>query len=93
MKGEQPRALAVSPDGNTVYCAFFESGNQTTVISGNSFTDTICSPQGGCTNVINDVKKLTGPYGWRCSWFPNSGTGFNPPPEPERTRQRPHRIV
>jgi YVTN family beta-propeller protein len=54
LKGEQPRALAVN--GNNVYCAFFESGNATTVIAGNSFmnfnhgTNTgICSPQGGCT--------------------------------------------
>jgi DNA-binding beta-propeller fold protein YncE len=29
-----PRALAVSPDGSTVYAAAFQSGNQTTVISG-----------------------------------------------------------
>ncbi|MBK8950779.1 MAG: YncE family protein [Flavobacteriales bacterium] len=37
LKGEQPRALAVSPSGNTVYCAFFESGNATTVLNGNTF--------------------------------------------------------
>ena len=30
--GSQPRALATSPDGSTVYLAVFESGNQTTVI-------------------------------------------------------------
>jgi YVTN family beta-propeller protein len=29
---DTPRALAVSPDGNTVYVAAFHSGNQTTVI-------------------------------------------------------------
>jgi DNA-binding beta-propeller fold protein YncE len=52
LKGEQPRALAVSPDGSTVYCAFFESGNQTTVIPGNTFhAGGFCSPQGGCTTV------------------------------------------
>ncbi|MCY3928268.1 MAG: hypothetical protein OXG81_08330 [Acidobacteria bacterium] len=30
--GDTPRALAVSPDGSTVYAAVFHSGNQTTVI-------------------------------------------------------------
>ena len=30
--GDTPRALAVSPDGNTVYAAIFHSGNQTSVI-------------------------------------------------------------
>ena len=30
--GDTPKALAVSPDGNTVYAAIFKSGNQTTVI-------------------------------------------------------------
>jgi len=31
--GDTPRALAVSPDGNTVYAAVFQSGNQTTTVS------------------------------------------------------------
>ena len=31
--GDTPRALAVSPDGSTVYAAVFESGNRTTTIS------------------------------------------------------------
>ena len=30
--GDTPRALAVTPDGNTVYAAVFHSGNQTSVI-------------------------------------------------------------
>ena len=30
--GDTPKALTVSPDGNTVYAAIFKSGNQTTVI-------------------------------------------------------------
>src|SRR5262245_43672001 len=30
--GDTPRALAVTPDGNTVYAAVFHSGNQTTTI-------------------------------------------------------------
>jgi len=31
--GDTPRALAVSPDGNTVYAAVFHSGNQTAVVN------------------------------------------------------------
>ena len=31
--GDTPRALAASPDGNTVYAAVFHSGNQTTSLS------------------------------------------------------------
>lgn len=33
---EDPRALAVSPDGLTVYAAIFESGNRSTIIAGGS---------------------------------------------------------
>jgi len=36
---DTPRALAVSPDGNTVYVAAFHSGNQTTVIPENTVCD------------------------------------------------------
>ncbi len=83
LNGEQPRALAVSPDGNTVYCAFFESGNMTTVVSGNSFVASgICSVQGGaCTIIPNDATKPAGPYGGVVP-IPNAGTGFNPPRNP-----------
>src|SRR5499433_1615288 len=31
--GDTPRALAVSPDGNTVYAAVFDSGNRTTTVN------------------------------------------------------------
>ena len=34
--GEEPRALAVSPNGETVYTAFALSGNQTTMVPANS---------------------------------------------------------
>ncbi len=37
--GDTPRGLAVSPDGNTVYAAVFNSGNQTTVISEGGICD------------------------------------------------------
>ncbi len=36
LEGEDPRALAVSPDGRVVYAAVFESGNGTTLVGGGS---------------------------------------------------------
>ena len=77
--GEQPRAMAVSPDGNTVYTAFFESGNQTTVIAGNDFIANggLSAPGSGTTVVPNDIRNPAGPYGGRVP-VPNSGTGFSP---------------
>ncbi len=46
---DTPRALAVSPDGNTVYAAAFHSGNQTTAISETFVPDGFGSagPSGG----------------------------------------------
>ncbi|MFK7922070.1 MAG: T9SS type A sorting domain-containing protein [Bacteroidia bacterium] len=76
--GEQPRAMAVSPDGNTVYTAFFESGNQTTVINGNTSAEAgLTSPQGGTTTIVNDVINTNGPYGGAVP-VPNNGTAFQP---------------
>ena len=37
--GDTPRALAVSPDGNTVYAAVFHSGNRTTSLSEGAVCD------------------------------------------------------
>ncbi len=37
--GDTPRALTVSPDGNTVYAAIFHSGNRTTTISEGAVCD------------------------------------------------------
>ena len=64
IRGEDPRALAVSPDGGSVYLAVFESGNQTTVLGGglDDSTGTLAFPP----NVVSDP---AGPYG-----------GVNPPP-------------
>ncbi|MCG8590296.1 MAG: hypothetical protein MJE66_13475 [Proteobacteria bacterium] len=46
--GDTPRALAVSPDGNTVYAAVFHSGNQTAVVSEGRVCDGFgASPCGG----------------------------------------------
>ncbi len=69
--GEDPRALAVSPDGSKVYAAIFESGNDTTVIGGGAAgAATIGFPP----NVVNDV---TGPYGG-ANPPPNAGVLFVP---------------
>ncbi|MDX2166512.1 MAG: hypothetical protein SF182_05590 [Deltaproteobacteria bacterium] len=57
--GDTPRALAVSPDGGTVYAAVFHSGNRTTTISEGAVCDTDSTHlnnntvQPGCT--INGV--------------------------------------
>ncbi|MEM7256590.1 MAG: hypothetical protein AAF404_04290, partial [Pseudomonadota bacterium] len=81
--GEQPRALAVGNDGNTVYAAFFESGNQTTVVPGNNFIANggLEAPFSGTTIVANDVTNAAGPYGGQVP-VPNDGANFNPPLNP-----------
>ncbi len=71
--GEDPRALAVSPDGQTVYAAIFESGNSSTVLGGGIVTNISFPP-----NVVSDP---SGPYGG-VNPPPNSGTSFVPPKNP-----------
>jgi YVTN family beta-propeller protein len=66
---EDPRALAVSPDGNTVYAAIFESGNATTALPGNFIRSDTRLP-----NTVSDVR---GPYGG-VNPPPNSGNSFVP---------------
>jgi YVTN family beta-propeller protein len=70
--GEQPRALATSPDGSKVYLAIFESGNGTTILSGKSSN---AEP-----DVLHDP---SGPYGGvNPPPNANGGTTFNPPQNP-----------
>ncbi len=64
--GEDPRALAVSPDGNTVYAAIFESGNGTTALSG-----------GESVSAGNAVSRPEGPYAGQ-NPPPNDGNNFRP---------------
>lgn len=47
--GDTPRALAVSPSGNTVYAAIFHSGNQTTTVSAGVVCDGFAAAV-SCTN-------------------------------------------
>jgi YVTN family beta-propeller protein len=71
VNGKYPRALAVSADGSTVYAAFFEAGNGTTVLTG------------GKSNPfeVDLVRRPEGPYGG-VDPPPNSGTQFVPPLNP-----------
>ena len=51
--GDTPRALAVSPDGSTVYAAVFHSGNQTTPLS----EGVVCNGGAGappCTSIAGE---------------------------------------
>lgn len=64
--GEDPRALAVSEDGSTVYAAIFESGNGTTALAG-----------GESVAAGNVVSRLEGPYQGQ-NPPPNVGNSFSP---------------
>lgn len=70
IRAEDPRALAVSPDGSKVYAAIFESGNGSTVLAGG-----FAAINPGIANVVNDAR---GPYGGQ-NPPPNAGTRFDPP--------------
>ncbi|MBC7772731.1 MAG: hypothetical protein H7210_09580 [Pyrinomonadaceae bacterium] len=67
IEGEDPRSLAVSPDGSMVYAAVFESGNDTTILGGGAGGNNMNI--GFPPNVVDDNN---GPYG------PNPGGAFNP---------------
>lgn len=70
INGEDPRALAVSPDGRRVYAAIFESGNASTLLGGGLMGITV-----GVPNVVSDAR---GPYGG-VNPPPNAGRVFDPP--------------
>ncbi len=72
--GEDPRALAVSPDGSKVYVAIFESGNGTTILAGGGDGDIIDFPP----NAVSDFR---GPYAGM-NPPPNSGNNFVPARNP-----------
>jgi YVTN family beta-propeller protein len=68
--GKRPRAMAVSPDGSTVYTAIFQSGNASTIISAG------IGPLESLPRT-NPVTFLDSPYGG-VDPPPNSGTNFVP---------------
>ena len=69
LQGEDPRAMAVSPDGRRVYVAIFESGNQTTIIGNGGFV-----PADFPYNVVG---LPNGPHGGQ-NPPPNEGAAFEP---------------
>ncbi len=77
LEGEDPRSLAVSPDGNTVYAAIFESGNGTTLLGGGADTEeaTLAFPP----NAVSDPR---GPHGG-VNPPPNAGDSFEPAQNPD----------
>ncbi|MEM7384374.1 MAG: beta-propeller fold lactonase family protein, partial [Verrucomicrobiota bacterium] len=74
IEGEEPRSLALSPDGSTLYAAIFESGNRSTIIGGG--TDDLNMLDYPPTNVISDPR---GPYEG-VNPPPNEGTAIQPAP-------------
>lgn len=84
IQAEDPRALAVSSDGRSVYAAIFESGNNTTILSGGLQLSVT-----GLPNAVNDSR---GPYGGQ-NPPPNAGAAFDPPINPAATPPRVGLIV
>lgn len=73
--GEDPRAMAVSPDRTKVYVAIFESGNGSTILGGGQEDSTVLAFP---PNVVSDP---LGPYGGQ-NPPPNDGSAFRPPQTP-----------
>ncbi|HUF64241.1 MAG TPA: beta-propeller fold lactonase family protein [Verrucomicrobiales bacterium] len=76
LEGEDPRSLAVSPSGDTVYAAIFESGNGTTILGGGADESeaTLHFPP----NAVNDPR---GPHGG-VNPPANAGNQFEPAQNP-----------
>src|SRR5262249_59140722 len=73
---DTPRALATSPDGNTVYAAGFQTGNRTTSISEGAVCD------GGALALACNVAATMMPRGLPA---PNTNLQGTPGPEPGLT--------
>ncbi len=71
LDAEDPRALAVSPEGDKVYAAIFESGNGTSILGGGHASDRNVFPP----NVVDDADT---PHGGVAP-HPNNGDSFFPP--------------
>ncbi|MDG1049104.1 MAG: hypothetical protein P8M11_00660 [Planctomycetota bacterium] len=75
LRAEEPRAMAVSPDGSTVHVAIFESGNGSTILAGGADLNN------GTPEIPNVVSDPTGPYGGQ-NPPPNDGASFAPAMRP-----------
>ncbi|MGY0218354.1 YncE family protein [Endozoicomonadaceae bacterium StTr2] len=77
--GDTPRALSVSPDGNTVYAAIFNSGNQTTAITEsalcNGFDDYGWDEGYIGTEPCQVMDKITSPHGLPDGMLPGGRAG------------------
>ncbi|MEZ6243365.1 MAG: beta-propeller fold lactonase family protein [Phycisphaerales bacterium] len=75
IEGEDPRALAVSPDGATVYAAIFESTNNTTELGGGIVgSTTLAFPPNVVSHPLGPHAGVNPP--------PNNGAAFSPPKNP-----------
>lgn len=88
IEAEDPRALAVSPDGMTVYAAIFESGNGSTLIAGgndgtlggfptNAAMEDAGNPYGGVNPPPNDPTDSNMDSNF---WIPAKAANGTPPP-------------
>jgi len=77
LAGEDPRALAVSPDGNTVYAAIYESGNASTIVRGGRNASTFRG-----SGEYHGADSVLGPYGGQ-NPPPNNGNSFLPAINPD----------
>jgi hypothetical protein len=73
LRGEEPRAMAVNLVRGEVYVAFFESGNNTTILAGRQPIPRPYPPKA----LLNPL----GPYAGVAP-APNDGAGFDPPINP-----------
>ncbi len=72
--GDTPKALTVSPDGNTVYVAIFKSGNQTTTLS----EGVVCNGGVSAGTCVPAPGEATAPGGLPA---PNQSSAGDPAPE------------
>jgi len=70
IEGEDPRALCTSPEGDQVYVAIFESGNNSTIIAGGSGNDVISFPPNAVSDPRSPYDGINPP--------PNNGSVFLP---------------
>ena len=84
IEAEEPRAMAVRPDGTTVYVAIFESGNNSTILGGSAASEDFFPP-----NMVSDPD---GPYGG-LNPPPNDGDQFSPTQNPDNSAPPPVGLI
>jgi YVTN family beta-propeller protein len=81
IEGEDPRALCVSPEGDRVYVAIFESGNNSTILAGGSGNDVISFPPNAVSDPLSPYGGINPPPNNGSSFLPQQKAG-NPLPPP-----------